>query len=248
MTRNIIENCSISLAAWSSGNLIAENKISNGGGIGIACCGAGNVILGNTISNSGISAYDQGVEINNNMITDCHHGIDISQSPGKISNNTIVNCSIGIILEDYSVEISNNTIVSSAECGISIPDYGDGVWVYNNYFNNTLNVRLGTRGGSKWNNSLTPGTNIVGGPYIGGNFWAHPNGTGFSQICTDSNGDGIGDLPYNVNGSDFDYLPLVSISKQQKPVLPVANFSTNITQNLAPVAIQFRDLSKNAIV
>jgi len=30
-----------------------------------------------------------------------------------------------------------------------------------------------------------PNTNIIGGPNLGGNFWANPSGTGFSQTCID---------------------------------------------------------------
>ncbi|WP_095642876.1 PKD domain-containing protein [Methanosarcina spelaei] len=116
---------------------------------------------------------------------------------------------------------------------------------YNNYFNNTINVRLGNHSEYTWNSSRVSGTNIVGGSYLGGNYWANPNGTGFSETCTDSNGDWICDSPYNVNKSDFDFLPLASISRMQN--LPVANFSTNTTQGLAPLAVQFTDLSQHAI-
>nr|WP_231590553.1 NosD domain-containing protein [Methanosarcina siciliae] len=63
--------------------------------------------------------------------------------------------------------------------------------------NNSLNVRFEPGdGGNNWNTSLASGSNIVCGPYIGGNFWAKPDGTGFSQICVDLDRNGIGDLPY----------------------------------------------------
>ncbi|AKB79210.1 surface layer protein B [Methanosarcina horonobensis HB-1 = JCM 15518] len=59
--------------------------------------------------------------------------------------------------------------------------------IYNNYFNNSLNVRFGPgAGGNIWNNSPASGTNIAGGPSIGGNFWAKPDGTGFSQVCVEN--------------------------------------------------------------
>ena len=253
LTGNTIDNGQITLGAWSSGNLIAENKISNGEGINIACCGSDNLVSGNTISNcsSGINAYDQRINIRNNRITDCHYGIDLLFASGTgIYDNTILNCDVGINLGDAcsSIEIINNTINSSVECGIYIPDYENGEQIYNNYFNNTLNVRLGTVGGNTWNNSLTPGTNIAGGPYIGGNFWAKPDGTGFSQIYVDLNEDGIGNLPYNIYEDEFDYLPLVSMSKPQNPVTPAANFTANTTNGTAPLAVKFTDLSKNAVV
>ena len=53
----------------------------------------------------------------------------------------------------------------------------------------------------------------MGGPYVGGNYWALPNGTGFSQIQTDADKDGICDLPYHISedGLNTDFLPLAFI-------------------------------------
>src|SRR5664280_826429 len=262
LTGNAIENGYIILGPSSSGNLIAGNEILNGGGIVIACCGSDNVVSSNTISNcsSGIDAYDQRIDIRDNRITDCDHGIDLSFASGTgISGNTILNCSIGISFLEAcsSIELFNNTIISSAECGIFIPDYEGNERIYNNYFNNTLNVKLGISGGNTWNNSLTSGTNIVGGPYLGGNFWAKPDGTGFSQMSEDSDKDGIGDLPYNITGNELDYLPLVSISSPQDSKFnkiivrgpagfPEADFSANPTSGSAPLSVHFTDSSQNA--
>ncbi|AKB51143.1 cell surface protein [Methanosarcina barkeri str. Wiesmoor] len=248
LTNNTIEKGSIFLAAWCSLNLISKNKILNGQGISIACCGGGDNISDNVISNcsTGVSTYDHGIDVINNSIIDCYRGIYIAQSPSRIHNNTILNCSTGITVMDSTTDISNNIIISSAKCGLSIPDREFDERVYNNYFNNTINVRLGNHDKYTWNSSRVSGTNIVGGPYLGGNYWANPNGTGFSEACTDSDGDWICDSPYNLNGSDFDFLPLASISRTQNP--PVANFSINITQGLAPFSVQFTDSSQHALL
>lgn len=238
-----------------------------------------NEIENNTVVNcsNGISMEflsSQNI-INNNTLTTCSDkGIWIKGSGGENSllNNTISNNDIGIwVGEDSSSNlVANNNVELNKKCGV----YLNGIAYtrpfnrtnrfYNNIFNNTVNVFNDTNSyytaesighGARifpvaWNTTTkTPDTNIVGGPYIGGNYWAKPDGTGFSQICADSNGDGIGDLPYNINENetDFDYLPLVPVSKSQKTILPVANFSTNITENLAPLTVQFTDLSKNAV-
>jgi hypothetical protein len=58
------------------------------------------------------------------------------------------------------------------------------------------------------NITKTSGINIVGGSYIGGNFWATPSGTGLSQTCTDPTKDGICDSNYTFNSGNVDYLPL----------------------------------------
>jgi PGF-pre-PGF domain-containing protein len=249
VTGNTIENGSITLYAEVLGNLIAENKISNSEeGVHISCCGMNtNIVSDNTISNcsTGIYEYDQGADIRNNTITDCSYGIVLSASTsGEIDNNTILNCDRGIVLgEACSSDIINNTIKSCAECGIYDMDGNSSKLIYNNYFNNTLNVRFeGAESTSTWNSSLTTGTNIVGGPYIGGNYWAKPDGTGFSQTSLDLDGNGIGDLPYNVYENDYDYLPLVL---QSSSVTPTANFTANVTYGTAPLSVQFTDSSEN---
>ncbi len=58
------------------------------------------------------------------------------------------------------------------------------------------------------NTTLTQEKNILDGPYLGGNFWATPEGDGFSQTQADENGDGICDVAYAVNEGGIDYLPL----------------------------------------
>lgn len=71
-----------------------------------------------------------------------------------------------------------------------------------------MTIKNGT--GNSYNLKKTEGTNIVGGSYIGGNFWGKPDGTGFSQTAVDKNGDGIFDSVYKIGHSKYkDYLPLV---------------------------------------
>jgi len=77
--------------------------------------------------------------------------------------------------------------------------------IYNNYFNNTINAY--DNGNNTWNISKTAGTNIIGGNWLGGNYWHDYAGV-------DTNKGGIGDtmLPYNCNGNIMhggDMLPLV---------------------------------------
>jgi PGF-pre-PGF domain-containing protein len=84
--------------------------------------------------------------------------------------------------------------------------------IYNNFFNSTLNYNETDSTGNFFNVTKTAGTNIVGGDYIGGNYWGFLNGTGFSETCTDADGDDICDSVYDLSDGSYDYLPLKLIS------------------------------------
>jgi PKD repeat protein len=77
-------------------------------------------------------------------------------------------------------------------------------------------------------------------------------GDDFSETAPDKDGDGIADIPYTwptANGTNTtDYQPLVSVSFSQPPVLPVANFNTNVTSGTAPFVVQLTDLSQNSLL
>jgi hypothetical protein len=55
-----------------------------------------------------------------------------------------------------------------------------------------------------FNGPKTEGTNIIGGPYLGGNFWKY-----YSGVDASNPKDGIGDTPYTIYGTTRDELPLV---------------------------------------
>ncbi len=259
---NTIVNCTngIFLVRLTGPNTVYNNTLmSNNRGIYIGDSG-GNSLLNNTLSKNNIGI------LLNGMTTD-------QAGANSLVNNTISNNNIGISFEGDSSGnlVTNNKVELNKQCGVYIKQvsyeapYNGTNWFYNNIFNNTINFFNDTSNytndhytireinnstgiiSAALNTSKTAGTNIIGGSFLGGNFWAKPDGTGFSQICVDSEGDGIGDLPYYITGNDIDYLPLISVSRSQETIIPFANFSTNVTQNLAPLAVQFTDLSQNAV-
>ncbi|MDQ1276461.1 MAG: hypothetical protein QG610_2039 [Euryarchaeota archaeon] len=227
---NTVVNCSngISMEWLSSQNIINNNTlICNDKGIWIKGSGGGNSLLNNTISKNNIGIL-----------------VEADSSSNLVANNKVeLNKKYGVYLNGIAYTKPFNRTNR----------------FYNNIFNNTVNVfndtsshyttEVSNRVGVfpvALNTTKTPGTNIVGGPYFGGNYWAKPDGTGFSQTCNDWNGDGIGDTNYTVSAYDIDYLPLVSISKENRPVFPVADFSTNVTEGYVPLSVMFTDLSQNA--
>ncbi len=253
------------------GNYISNNQKSSGISLWES---SSNEIENNTVVNcsSGISTEYLSSQntVNNNTLICNDKGIWIKGSGGgnSLLNNTISNNNIGIWIEADSSSnlVANNKVELNKKYGVCLNGvaytlpFNRTNRFYNNIFNNTINLFNETNNHYTteannivgifpvaWNTTEIPGTNIVGGPRIGGNYWAKPDGTGFSQICADSEKDGIGDLPYNITDNDTDYFPLVSASRSKETIIPIANFSTNITHTLVPLTVQFTDLSRNTV-
>jgi parallel beta-helix repeat protein len=215
--RNWEESGIISIG-WEDGS-IENNNVS--GVIGDPGCGiclyASNVVSlkGNIVSSN--DAYGILLE---------------TSSFNLLDNNILEENLIGVVLRsDSNVNELSNNIVRQNERGVLISNsidntlrgnriYGNGVGIgmyyaeensiYNNFFNNSENFMLIDVVSNIWNTTKTPGTSIVGGPYLGGNYWGTPTGDGFSDICSDADGDWICDSSYVFDRTylNVDYLPL----------------------------------------
>lgn len=159
---------------------------------------ADNVIISrNTISHSTVDGFNiESVDvliIDNNTISNVTLdglSLDDTVSNATIRNNKITTCSGSAIYlaDDCRENTVKSNYVNSSAIGITLTANSLNNLVYNNYFHNTDNVDdLGTN--NRFNVTKTLGTNIIGGPYLMGNYWSDYTGT-------DADYDGIGDTPY----------------------------------------------------
>ncbi|RXA17410.1 cell surface protein [Methanosarcina sp. MSH10X1] len=214
-----------------SDNNLTGNLVGSNAGFGFYLINSSS----NNLSNNTISRNDMGIYLTNSNLSiisenslfeNIRYGMWISHSNySLISGNAVKESNWGIRLNytDNST-LSGNILAFNYVSGLSMCPACDNNTIFNNYLNNTLNVHVGNRRNT-WNTVKKTGTNIVGGPYMGGNFWASPDGTGFSQTAPDRDKNGIADMKYN--GTNVtDYLPLVPVSDPQQE-LPVTDPGTD---------------------
>jgi len=139
-------------------------------------------------------------------------GIILDSSYDIIVENCTTNDNyngINIVDNDaYDNTIRNNTVVNNTNYGVHTILSDDNL-IYNNYLdndNNSFELLPGT--GNIWNISKVAGTNIIGGPYLGGNYWSDFDES--IEGAFDADSDGIVDSPYTIlEGGSMDYYPLM---------------------------------------
>jgi parallel beta-helix repeat protein len=220
---------------------------SGNAGIYLSSC-SNCIIENNKLLNNCYGIYilrSKGDKLSKNTATNNReYGIVLgTATDNTLSGNTALNNGRGVhIGNSDGNKLSGNTIQNNNVYGFYICGKSDANQIYNNYFNDT-NMTIKNGIGNAYNTKKTAGTNIVGGPYIGGNFWGKPDGTGFSNTAADKNRDGISDSAYkSITGSIYsDNLPLVVY--KSGPTKPIVAFSASPTSGNAPLNVKFTDTS-----
>lgn len=220
---NTVRNCSVQnfyygIFADFSNHSRIENIIASGNSI------AGMQIVGlsknNTVEDSVFSSntgpYGYGIKLTGNVTNNRlinvtsnsnNRGIGIySSSNFNVLTDVIVNSNteFGININESRSNVVNDSRIENNPIGIWMGIISESNMVYNNYFDNADNARIDS-GSNSWNITKTPGANIIGNSYIGGNYWSDYSGN-------DLNGDGLGEMSYDLGGGNYDYLPLTTPS------------------------------------
>ena len=170
------------------------------------------------------------------------HGIVMMECMDSTIEESLIlnNTRTGIDMDFVTgFSIRRNIIKNNMDAGMRFLDVSDGI-ITDNLLNNPENIQF-VWGSSPlvWNTTLTPGDNVVHGPNLGGNFWASPDGQGFSETHPDR-GDGICNASYSINHENVDHLPLAIPPEEM-----IVNFSANKTAGVPPLTIGFSDLSSS---
>ncbi|MHB8604774.1 MAG: right-handed parallel beta-helix repeat-containing protein [Thermoplasmatota archaeon] len=179
--------------------VVRGNIVRDAGDFGIIAAGRGATIAANDVENRTTGIYVVG-------------GRD-----HLVAANVVKGGSDGIYLLGSNLDtITGNRVTANAR-GLTL-NASQGNVVYDNVFANAKNALVINSDDNEWSVAKTPGTNAVGGPFLGGNFWSDYTGV-------DVDHDGLGDVTYGlVPAGEIPSLPPQAptwIPAPAAPTLPV---------------------------
>lgn len=186
-----------------------------------------NIVCNNpNIGNAAIYIWEcSNNQIVNNTVTG-HDGpngvVSLCVSDNNIISDNNVSFNTGLIyggITLYSCDnntVTRNMLINNTDSNIHILYNGNNT-IYDNYIDGDVSMFIFDADVfNSWNVTSRPGPNIIGGPFIGGNYYTDYN-------IIDLNGDGFGGAPYiipNKVGLDgHDWLPLTEVAGEPDPIM-----------------------------
>jgi len=229
---NADSNNNYGILLFSSSNNTLANNTANSNTNGIYLLSSSN----NTLTNNTMSGNNYNFGIYATSLSDYTHNIDTNNTVDEkpiyywinrqnaqipddagfvgvvnstnitVKNMVLTNNLHGVLFVYTNDSRVENVTASNNYYGIHLSSSRNNQ-IYNNYFNNTNNAY--DSGYNTWNTTPTIGTNIIGGSWLGGNYWSDYDGV-------DTDNDDLGDTltPYNSSSNityGGDYHPLIYI-------------------------------------
>ncbi len=207
----------------SSNNALISNIASNNSRYGIYLHYFSN---NNSLSDNNASNNFDGItllsSVNNtlsgNNASNNSLGIYLyNSSNNSLSGNNASNNSEGIDLVASSSNTLSSNIVSNNNISINLSYSSNNNRIYHNNFIKNIDQAYDSGNANLWDNDYPSG----------GNYWSDYTGT-------DSDGDGIGDTPYNISGGSADRYPLM---KPFSEIIPLSCKIAAQNPNQGPVVV-----------
>jgi parallel beta-helix repeat protein len=178
----------------------------------------GIMVSNNNLSSNRLGIYLESSTtnmLNLNNVSENEVGIflNASQDNWIINNKIKMNDLDGILLEaSDGNRVIGNLLHYNTEYGFMLSNSSKNL-IYDNYFQNSENVGYeGINSENAWNMTMSREINIVGGPYVGGNYWTGPESTALC-VVEDLDDDGFCDASYDLGEGNIDYMPLIRRSQ-----------------------------------
>jgi parallel beta-helix repeat protein len=257
---NTIQNTLIAgiSSSASQGAILCENTIDAESGVGFDISGSSSLNLtGNTLTGNagnGVLLFNSPENtFLSNRITAAENGIVLQRREGdEGSHDNLI--ADNLVTSDQPVLFCLKGGLGDDEM---YPKFGGGMVTPISEMPSNILVKAAELSGpgafvchpdpyppaNSWNTRKISSTNIENGPFLGGNYWANPDGTGWSQVTPDR-GDGFCNAPYVIDDDNVDNLPLHI--RTEPPFY--ADFTAKPVSGNPPLAVQFTDASDGNIM
>ncbi len=208
---NLVQNSSgHGLFVIGHGALVEDNRVDGAEGAGIYLWYGWGDVRGNHVqgADDGVFVSYAGVwNVVDNVLMGNKNGVQLDHSARTmVVGNTIQDSAADgvVVYKSWENQIFGNTITGSGGYGIQADGSLSNV-IYDNFLANARNARdfnacwnsvppacinwPEVRERNMWHVEPRPGTNVIGGTLVAGNFWSDFTGV-------DHDGDGLGDSPY----------------------------------------------------